>query len=171
MRRLLPFHYEWALALWAAVIWRCPDYTAYSCIYAYLVSAVSSHTDGVVLHLFGAVNNKLYVVCMASVDSIIALYMFLHCIYLDYPNLTCQLRPSLDIGIVMTGSPIGMTMKWQKSMGYFCAAPFGKTKWLRRLHAHRWLGSTCNVMLYSLAVTSTISVAYNIGQRRHQCRD
>ena len=22
--RLLPFYYEWALALWAAIIWRCP---------------------------------------------------------------------------------------------------------------------------------------------------
>jgi len=25
----------WALALWAAIIWSCPDYTAYSCIQAY----------------------------------------------------------------------------------------------------------------------------------------
>ena len=34
---------------------------------------------------------------MASVDSIISLYMFLHCINLDYPNLTCQLRPWFEV--------------------------------------------------------------------------
>jgi len=32
LRRLLPFHYEWALAPWTAIIWRCPDYTAVTCL-------------------------------------------------------------------------------------------------------------------------------------------
>ena len=27
----------------------------------------------------------------------VGLYMFFHCINLDYPNLTCQLRPWYDI--------------------------------------------------------------------------
>jgi len=29
---VLPFRYEWAQTLWAAIIRRYPDYTAFSCI-------------------------------------------------------------------------------------------------------------------------------------------
>ena len=39
----------------AAIIWSCPDYTVYLGL---LVSAVSLQTDGVVLYLFGTVDNK-----------------------------------------------------------------------------------------------------------------